>query len=95
MRDNNFFLYAGPVPPFQPSASPLFTPFAGPPPSRERLRAWALEAGFAEAGAVPLPHLHADRDGARFEEWLQAGRAGTMHYLARTDKRGDLLRKSI
>jgi hypothetical protein len=42
---------------------------------RERVRALALEAGFAEAGVVALPHTADDRDGARFEQWVRAGRA--------------------
>ncbi len=51
-----------------------------------RARALALAAGFAEAGLVALPHADEARDAARFEEWVRAGRAGTMRYLARTDK---------
>jgi epoxyqueuosine reductase len=60
--------------------------------SREQARAWALEAGFAEAGLVALPHAHEARDAARFEEWVQAGHAGTMQYLKRTGEDGQLLR---
>ncbi len=52
--------------------------------SRERARGLALEAGFAEAGLVALPHAHQERDAARFEEWVRAGRAGSMRYLERT-----------
>jgi epoxyqueuosine reductase len=33
-----------------------------------------------------------DRDAERFEEWVRAGRAGSMHYLERTDEQGRLLR---
>ena len=53
--------------------------------SREQLRAWAREVGFDEAGLVAIPHLEEDRDAIRFEEWLRAGRAGTMRYLERVD----------
>jgi len=53
--------------------------------SRERARVLALEAGFAEAGLVALPHANEKRDAARYEEWVRAGRAGTMGYLKRTE----------
>jgi epoxyqueuosine reductase len=53
--------------------------------SRERVHALAFEAGFAEAGAVAIPHANQERDAARFEEWVQAGRAGTMGYLKRRE----------
>ena len=62
---------------------------------RERTRALALAAGFAEAGLVPLPHDGEGRDAARFEQWVQAGRAGTMHYLARTSEDGQLVRARV
>jgi epoxyqueuosine reductase len=52
--------------------------------SREPVRVLALEAGFDEAGLVALPHAEEKRDGERFEEWVRAGRAGTMKYLERT-----------
>jgi epoxyqueuosine reductase len=63
--------------------------------SRELVRALALEAGFAEAGLVALPHANHERDAARFEEWVQAGRAGTMRYLERRGEDGRLLRARI
>jgi len=53
--------------------------------SRAQARALALEAGFAEAGLVALPHANEERDAARYEEWVRAGRAGTMRYLERTE----------
>jgi epoxyqueuosine reductase len=53
--------------------------------SRAQARALALEAGFSEAGLVALPHANEERDAARFEEWVRAGRAGTMRYLERTE----------
>jgi epoxyqueuosine reductase len=63
--------------------------------SRERARALALETGFAEAGLAALPHVHQERDGARFEEWVRAGRAGSMRYLERRGEDGRLLRARI
>jgi epoxyqueuosine reductase len=53
--------------------------------SREQAHTLALEAGFTAAGLVALPHVHSERDAARFEEWVEAGRAGTMRYLERTE----------
>src|ERR1039458_1706664 len=50
---------------------------------RQQVHAWALEAGFAEAGLVALPHAEDNRDAERFEAWVAAGRAGTMKYLER------------
>jgi epoxyqueuosine reductase len=52
---------------------------------REQVRTLALEAGFDEAGLVALPHENEARDSARFEQWVGAGRAGTMHYLERME----------
>ncbi|MGA2218126.1 MAG: tRNA epoxyqueuosine(34) reductase QueG [Terracidiphilus sp.] len=51
--------------------------------SRQQVRGWAREAGFTEGGLVALPHAVEERDAARFEEWVEAGRAGTMSYLER------------
>jgi epoxyqueuosine reductase len=53
--------------------------------SRERVHALAAEAGFAQAGLVALPHANQERDAARFEKWVGAGRAGTMGYLQRRE----------
>jgi epoxyqueuosine reductase len=63
--------------------------------SKVRTRALALEAGFAEAGLAALPHAHQERDEARFEEWVRAGRAGSMRYLERRGEDGRLLRARI
>jgi epoxyqueuosine reductase len=52
----------------------------------EQARAFALEAGFSEAGLVALPYAHEARDAARFIEWVAAGRAGSMSYLTRMDE---------
>jgi epoxyqueuosine reductase len=78
--------------PFQLDASQHFEPAVL---SRERARALALEAGFAEAGLATLPHAHQERDAARFEEWVRAGRAGSMRYLERRGEDGRLLRARI
>ncbi len=58
--------------------------------TREYSRSLALEAGFSDAGVVALPHAEEKRDAQRFEEWVRAGRAGTMHYLERTAESGEL-----
>jgi len=63
--------------------------------TRERVRVWALEAGFAEAGLVAFPHANEARDAARFEEWVRAGRAGTMKYLVRRGEDEQLVRSRV
>lgn len=60
--------------------------------SREEARTLALEAGFTEAGVVALPHAREERDAGRFTEWLNAGRAGTMQYMARASEDGEPVR---
>jgi epoxyqueuosine reductase len=57
--------------------------------SREQARACALGAGFEEAGLVALPYASQERDANRFEEWVKAGRAGTMGYLERRGPQKD------
>ena len=60
--------------------------------SIEWLRRNALAQGFALAGVAS-----ADEDAAtasRFEAWIDAGRSGEMHYLARRNDAGALLRRS-
>jgi epoxyqueuosine reductase len=59
----------------------------------ERARAFALDAGFHEAGVVALPYEAETRDAERFREWVAAGRAGTMGYLERKAENGKLLRE--
>jgi epoxyqueuosine reductase len=73
------------------------TPADGPSPSLNlvQARSWALEAGFTEAGLVALPHAADARDAERFEEWVSAGKAGTMRYLERRDEDGKLLRARV
>jgi len=62
---------------------------------REHVRAMAREAGFTESGLVPLPYPAADRDSARFAEWVDTGRAGTMRYLERKGEDGQLVRSRV
>jgi epoxyqueuosine reductase len=62
---------------------------------RDDARKLALEAGFADAGVVALPYAETARDAARFEAWVDAGRAGTMHYLSRRNEGGELVRARV
>jgi epoxyqueuosine reductase len=55
----------------------------------------ALETGFAEAGLVALPYANQEREAARFEEWVRAGRAGSMRYMERNGEDGRLLRSRV
>jgi epoxyqueuosine reductase len=61
----------------------------------QKVRALALAAGFTEAGLVALPHAHEARDAARYEEWVRAGRAGSMHYLSRRNEQGQQIRARV
>jgi len=70
--------------------SHLSSSAAGPASAPARLtlgqaRSLALAAGFTEAGLVAIPHANEERDAARFEEWVRAGRSATMRYLQRTE----------
>jgi len=65
------------------------------PLGRERVRALAVSAGFSDAGLVQLPHAAESRDAERFVAWVEAGHAGSMHYLTRTDDRGQLTRSRV
>jgi epoxyqueuosine reductase len=62
---------------------------------RDEVRAFGIEAGFTEAGVVALPYSAANRDATRFSDWVAEGRAGTMHYLERTDEAGRLVRSQV
>lgn len=63
--------------------------------TRERVRALATDAGFSDAGVVALTHPEETRDAERFEEWISAGRSGTMHYLARLNEEQQLVRARV
>lgn len=63
--------------------------------AEEEVRAWALEAGFSEAGVVALPPASEERDATRYQQWIEAGHAGTMDYLKRTSEAGELLRARV
>ncbi len=63
--------------------------------SRELARSLAIEAGFTEAGVVELPYARETREASRFAQWIEAGRAGTMHYLARTNEDEQLVRARV
>jgi len=65
---------------------------AAPALNVSEVRAWALQAGFDDAGLVALPHANQARDAARYEEWVRAGRAATMRYMTRTAGNGELVR---
>jgi len=65
---------------------------------RERLRERACAAGFAAAGVarVTLPDdPRTAEESERFEQWIDAGRAGEMGYLQRRDDAGALIRGAL
>ncbi len=64
-------------------------------PAQHRVRELALKAGFTEAGMVALPHSETERDAARFAEFVNKGRAGSMRYLERRDEAGELVRSRV
>ena len=64
----------------------------------QRLASAALGAGFSIAGVAPVDNpgsVMEQRDGDRFTQWLDLGRAGDMEYLKRRDEAGQLLRNSV
>ena len=63
--------------------------------SADKVRSLALAEGFDEAGLVASPHADTPRDAARFTQWVQAGYAGSMHYLERTGDEGQLVRARV
>ena len=67
-------------------------------PLAAQLNRLAAEAGFAAAGiaAVPEPGSPEDQaERARFDDWIDQGRAGDMSYLQRRNDAGTLLRSSV
>ncbi len=63
--------------------------------NRSAVRSLAAAAGFDEAGLVALPHRQDARDAARYQQWIEAGRAGSMRYLTRTADDGQLVRARV
>jgi epoxyqueuosine reductase len=68
----------------------------------DELAAWieaeALRAGFDAASVAPIPESDSELgklQAARISEWIEAGRAGEMEYLKRTDENGLLLRSGV
>jgi epoxyqueuosine reductase len=59
---------------------------------KDDVKRHALEVGFADAGVVALPHAQEPRDAARFEGWVNEGRAATMRYLSRRNDDGEFVR---
>jgi epoxyqueuosine reductase len=59
------------------------------------VRSTACDAGFSEAGLVALPHHDEARDASRFEAWIEAGHAGSMSWLKRTDDAEQLVRARV
>ena len=55
----------------------------------------ARRAGFTEAGIVPIPYRQTARDAARFTEFIETGRSGTMNYLGRRNEDGELIRSKV
>jgi epoxyqueuosine reductase len=62
---------------------------------QENIRELAQRAGFIEAGMVSLLLLDADLNAARFTQFIEEGRAGSMQYLARRDDEGRLVRSRV
>lgn len=61
----------------------------------EFVRSAARAAGFSEAGLVALPYGKQARDASRFDAWIDAGHAGTMNYLKRTDESAQRVRARV
>jgi epoxyqueuosine reductase len=60
-----------------------------------RVRELAVEAGFSEAGMVALPYADSERDAARFAEFIDQGRGGSMAWMARKNEAGELVRSRV
>jgi epoxyqueuosine reductase len=63
--------------------------------SQQSISKLARSAGFTEAGIVSLPHADTQRDAARFAEFIEKGRAGSMAYLARRNESEELVRSRV
>jgi len=55
----------------------------------------AQRAGFLEAGIVGIPYEETVRDAKRFTGFIEAGRHGSMEYLARRNDKNELIRSRI
>ena len=62
---------------------------------KDEIRALAVNSGFSDAGVVKVPHNNEARDAQRYTNWIQAGRAGSMEYLKRTNDDGELVRARV
>ena len=58
-------------------------------------RELAVNTGFTEAAVVALPHREESRDAQRFTTWIDEDRAGTMQYLKRVGRNGELVRARV
>jgi epoxyqueuosine reductase len=63
--------------------------------TREAAYALATQCGFTNAGLVSLPHHDESRDANRFTSWINAGHAGSMRYLERTNENSELVRARV
>jgi epoxyqueuosine reductase len=66
--------------------------------SQSLVRELAQQAGFTLAGIAAVPEAastESREERERFEAWVQAGSAGEMDYLKRTNEAGELLRTSV
>jgi epoxyqueuosine reductase len=63
--------------------------------TQDEIKRLARRAGFIEAGMVALPHADTARDAARFAEFVEKARAGSMEYLARRNEAGELVRSRV
>ncbi|HZY64036.1 MAG TPA: tRNA epoxyqueuosine(34) reductase QueG [Edaphobacter sp.] len=67
-------------------------------PLNEWIQSCAVDAGFDTAGITAVCGVESKSggvDAARFQEWVDAGRAGEMEYLKRRNEQGVLLRSGI
>ena len=86
------------MPPASSIPAADLSPGAALPHSRsiqESIRTLARRAGFTEAGIVSLPHADTQQNAARFTEFIEKGRAGSMAYLSRRSENGELVRSRV
>ena len=66
--------------------------------TQSQARELAEQAGFTLGGVAAVPQstsAESREERARFAAWIEAGRAGEMEYLKRTNEQGELLRSSV